>query len=149
MLELTQAFVDVVHLHERLTVVTWANSYYHILKIAMPPKALCDAVVRPAFVDYSRRPQGAKAKTPYLCAKCHLLFMRAACGGTDCPRGHGPMFLDTSADEFVCVNCGERRYPSTKGTWDYAHQLEKRKRGRPPWKKHKAVGGPDIQQRLF
>lgn len=125
-LELANA-VRQANLH--LVVASWEPGFYHVVELGMPPRAICGLAVGPRLVDYCRRPQGPRAKTPYLCGDCHLAFMKSISEGLDCPRGHGPMTLDTEGEEYLCLFCSERRYPSIRGEWSAAGKIKhKRKR---------------------
>lgn len=115
----------------------------------MPPRAMCGAAAGRGLVEYSRRPRRPNGKQPYLCEKCFLAFMRSTSEVFCCSRGHGPMYLDTSGEEFCCLFCGERGYPSTKGAWVGPNPVKKRKRGRPPWKQTKEIHSQLPEQRAL
>ena len=116
--------------HKGRAAVTWGAGLFHIIEIGLPPRTLCGAAVGRRLVEYSLWPQGPRARAPYMCAFCHLAFMRSISQGLDCPRGHGPMVLDTEGEEFFCLFCGERRYPSSQGCWSAAARIKHSRRKR-------------------
>ena len=106
-----------------LRVASWQPGLYHVVELGLPPRASCGVAVGPRLVDYLRRPQGPRARVPYLCRDCHLAFLKCISDGITCPRGHGPMVLDTEGEEYLCLFCSERRYPSIKGEWSAAAKI--------------------------
>lgn len=96
---------------------SWDPGLFHVIEVRLPPLALCGEPVGARLVEFSLRPQGPRARMPYVCCACHLAFMKSISGVLECSRGHGPMQLDTEGEEFRCLVCSERRYPSNCGVW--------------------------------
>ena len=131
MLEVTPELDNAVRQCKRhLLVASWEPGLYHVVELGLPPRAICGMAVGPRLVDYRRRRLGPRARAPYLCQDCHLAFMRSIIRALDCPRGHGPLALDTEGEEYFCLFCSERRYPSMKGEWVLAAKIRHTRKGR-------------------
>ena len=121
---MTHELANVVRQCRRhLLVASWQQGLYHVVELGLPPRAMCGVAVRPRLVDYNQRPQGLRARVPYLCQDCHLAFLKCISDGITCLRGHGPMVLDTEGEEYFCLFCSARRYPSIKGEWATAGKV--------------------------